>query len=267
MRLRVFSVVLAVTLLAGCSSAQDQSKPATPPSASASSVSTAPATPAAQPAAESSAAPAAKTGADPKLNQRFLDPELDISSWVKRFEGESREVYAHRKDIVAALALKPGMRVADIGAGTGLFEGLFDSAVGAQGKVYAVDISPRFLDHLRRRKKGDGWKRVEVVEGSADSPNLPEASVDLVFICDTYHHFTDVQTILANIKRSLRPGGRLVVVDFHRIPGKSSKWLLEHVRADMETFKSEIVSAGFDYQRQLPVPGLQENYALEFAVP
>ncbi|MBT8491888.1 MAG: methyltransferase domain-containing protein [Deltaproteobacteria bacterium] len=206
-------------------------------------------------------------GADPKLNKRFLDPKLDVKRWIRNFEGESREVYAHRKDIVRALRLTSGMRVADIGAGTGLFEGLFDRAVGDDGVVYAIDISPRFLDHLRKRKRRDGWKRVQVIKGSAASPNLAKSSVDLVFICDTYHHFTDVPEILADIKRALAPGGRLVIVDFHRIPGVSKKWILGHVRADMRTFKAEIEAAGLRFRGKLAIPGLKENYALEFVRP
>jgi len=86
--------------------------------------------------------------ASPELNDKFVDPELDVESWVQRFEVESREVYSARMDVLRATGVKAGLRVADIGAGTGLYTRLFSGAVGADGWVYAVEISPRFLEHI-----------------------------------------------------------------------------------------------------------------------
>ena len=85
----------------------------------------------------------------PGINKAFLDGELDVHRFVEMFEGESREVFASRARIVDALALSPGSHVADIGAGTGAFLPVFDRAVGPEGRVYAVDISPKFLEHLQ----------------------------------------------------------------------------------------------------------------------
>ncbi len=203
-------------------------------------------------------------GAAPSLNERFLDPNLDVDYFVGAFEGESREIAARREAIVAALGLSEGMAVADVGAGTGLFLPLFDRAVGASGTVYAIEISPRFLNHLQRRAERDGLDRVRVVKGTENSLELMPASIDLAFVCDTYHHFEHPRDMLDSMRWALRPGGRLVIVEFERIPGRSAEWILEHVRADKDGFRREIAAAGFEWLRELPIDGLVENYILEF---
>jgi SAM-dependent methyltransferase len=198
------------------------------------------------------------------LNQRFLDPALDVGHYVEVFEGESREIAAHREAIAGELGLGAGMAVADVGAGTGLFLPLFDRAVGASGAVYAVEISPRFLDHLRERAEREGLASVRVVEGTERSVELLPGSLDLAFVCDTYHHFDHPKDMLASLRWALRPGGRLVVVEFERVPGRSPDWILEHVRAGKEEFRREIEAEGFELAREIRVEGLRENYVLEF---
>ena len=123
----------------------------------------------------------------PGINDTFRDP--DPKEFIGRFEIESREVFARRKEIASACQLKPGMTVADVGAGTGLFTRLFSDAVGKDGQVLAVDISQKFLDHIKATSREAGQKNVSTVLGKFDSAELPAKSVDLVFICDTYHHF------------------------------------------------------------------------------
>jgi tRNA A58 N-methylase Trm61 len=87
----------------------------------------------------------------PGINARYLAPDMKIEEWVERFEGESREIFVARQAITEAVQLKPGATIADIGAGTGLFTALFAQQVGAEGQVYAVDIAPKFVAHLRDR--------------------------------------------------------------------------------------------------------------------
>ena len=159
------------------------------------------------------------------------------------------------------------MTVADIGAGTGIFLGAFDREVGSEGLVYAVDISPKFLEHLRAYTEQEDLDRVEVVTALEDSVELPEGSVDLAFVCDTYHHFEYPRSTLASLHSAIRPGGSLVVVDFERIPGVTSEWLLEHVRAGKDVFRREIETAGFRFVGEVPVEGLEENYLLRFERP
>jgi len=219
-----------------------------------------------KPAANPATKPA-EPSVNPGINKTFLSPDLDVEHYVEVFEGESREVSAQRDAIVAALALSPGMTVADIGSGTGLFLPAFDHAVGPKGRVYAVEISPKFLEHLRERQKKEGLAQVEVVEGREDSVELRAASVDLAFVCDTYHHFEYPESTLASLYKSIRPGGSLVILDFERVPGQSSDWVLEHVRAGKQEARKEIESAGFSFEREIPVEGLKENYVLRFRRP
>lgn len=194
----------------------------------------------------------------PGVNDQFKDPGLKVEEWAGRFETESREVYHHRLKIVAATGVKPDSTVADVGAGTGLFTMLFADAVGPAGKVFAVDIAAPFLAKIRERAKAAGRPNVETVLGTDKDTKLPANAVDLVFICDTYHHFEFPTDTLASLHRALKPGGLLVLVDFQRIPGKSSDWVLSHVRAGKETFLKEITAAGFELVDEADF--LEENY-------
>lgn len=199
----------------------------------------------------------------PGINDSFRDPNVD--EFVERFEGESREVFTERGRIIEACRLKSDMTVADVGAGTGLYTRLFAKEVGPNGKVFAVDIAPKFLDHIARTAVERGMTNVETVLADDDATNLPPESVDLAFICDTYHHFEFPQRTMQSIHRALKPGGRLVVIDFIRIPGKSSDWILEHVRAGQEVVEREIEACGFRKVDQRLQDVLTENYFVEFA--
>jgi SAM-dependent methyltransferase/predicted peroxiredoxin len=197
----------------------------------------------------------------PGINDSFRDP--DLKEFQGKFEIESREVFARRKEIVAACQLKPGLTVADIGAGTGLFTRMFSDAVGKDGRVIAVDISQKFLDHIQKTSREAGQRNVETLLCKADSTELPAESVDVAFICDTYHHFEFPLKTMASLHRALKPGGRVILIDFRRVPGKSTDWVLNHVRASQEVFESEIVQSGFRKTRE-PDGVLKENYLVEF---
>lgn len=198
----------------------------------------------------------------PGINDHFRDP--DLKKYKGTFEGESREVFVARKEVVAACKLKPGQVVADVGAGTGLFTRLFAKEVGPKGKVIAVDIAPKFLDHIRATCKMEKIANVETVRCTDRSCELPKASVDVVFVCDTYHHFEFPFKTLQTIHDALRPGGQLIILDFHRIPGKSRPWILGHVRAGQEVVEKEITSMGFRKVGEEKVLGLKENYFVRF---
>ncbi|QDU89665.1 Demethylrebeccamycin-D-glucose O-methyltransferase [Pirellulimonas nuda] len=201
------------------------------------------------------------------INATFKDPDLNVDDWIGRFEVESREVFSARREVLAACDVRPGERVADVGAGTGFYSQLFAKAAGPSGRVYSVDIAPKFLEHIDERALAAGLRNVTTVLGADDSVCLPPESVDLVFICDTYHHFESPQRSLASIYRSLKPGGRLVLIDFERIPGKSSEFVLGHVRAGKGVFRSEIVDAGFEFKDEIEVDSFEENYLLRFVRP
>ncbi|HWL07817.1 MAG TPA: methyltransferase domain-containing protein [Planctomicrobium sp.] len=202
-----------------------------------------------------------ETSVKPGINDSFQNP--NPQEFVERFEIESREVFHHRHEIVEACRIQPGMTVADIGAGTGLFTRMFSEAVGNDGRVIAVDIAKEFLEHVQSISEKLGQKNVETVLCTADSTELPENSIDVAFICDTYHHFEFPLKTMASLHRALKPGGRVIVIDYHRIPGKTKEWTMNHVRASQEVFESEIVQSGFLKTRE--VTGLlEENYFVEF---
>ena len=203
---------------------------------------------------------AEEKNANPGINQNYYDAEFQ--HWVSVFERPGREIYDKRHTIVSALGLKPAMAIADIGAGTGFYTHLFAKQVGISGKVYAVDISENFIENILRTAKNQGLDNIEGIISKPESTNLDPASIDLVFICDTYHHFEYPQTMLASIHQALRPGGQLVILDYRKQSGTSSNWVMSHVRADEITVIKEVETAGFSLLSQQDL--LQSNYFLTF---
>lgn len=206
----------------------------------------------------------AEQSVNPGINTRYLDPELDPAEWTQRFEVESREVYDARLEIVEAIGLQPGTDIADVGAGTGLFIEPFARAIGTDGTVYALEIAPAFVKHIKERAAANNLRNVRSQLCSETSIDLPPNSIDIAFVCDVYHHFEYPHSSLASIHKALRPGGQLIVIDFERIPGITAEWLLNHVRADKETFTDEIKAAGFKLISQDLTDRLSENYFLRF---
>ncbi len=216
-------------------------------------------------AQESSTLPTAeKQSVKPGINANFLDPELNVDEWVERFEVESREVYHARDEIMRQLNLESGMRIADVGAGTGFYSILMSEAVGDDGWVYAVDISPKFVEYLAKQFDQRSLSNVTTVMCDDDSICLPPESIDAAFICDVYHHFEYPLDTMRSIHRAMTDGGKLVVIDFERIPGVSREWTIDHVRADKQTFINEIQESGFELVAERNIPGFKENYLLEF---
>jgi ubiquinone/menaquinone biosynthesis C-methylase UbiE len=197
----------------------------------------------------------------PGINDPFKNP--DVERYKNTFEGESREVYLQRDKLVAACGVKPGMVVADVGAGTGLHTRLFAKAVGDEGQVFAVDISAKFLEHIQKTSRQAKLTNVTPVLCNEDAVDLPKGSVDVAFVCDTYHHFEYPHRTLASLQRSIKPGGKLVVVDFKRIEGVSSAWTLNHVRAGQEVVEKEIAAAGFEKTDEVK-DLLKDNYMVVF---
>jgi predicted methyltransferase len=215
--------------------------------------------------AESSAV-AEPVSVRPGINDRYFERD-GLEDAIKGLESERREVAAAREAIVAALELREGMVVADVGAGTGLFLAPLSRALGPSGKLYALEIVPHFVVYLRERVAREQLQHVEVVEVTPTDPQLSPDSVDVLFLCDVYHHIEYPSVVLPQLREALRPNGKLVVIDFERIPGKTSEGMMKHVRADQETFTREITAAGFAFERELgPAEGvvLEENYMIVF---
>ncbi len=208
----------------------------------------------------SSAVVAQEESVRPEVNKDFAGAE--IADFVERFEREGREVYDLRAEIVEACRVEPGMGVADIGTGTGLFTRLFSPKVGDEGKVYAVDITEGFVRGVEADCQAKGMDNVVGVVCTDKSAELPAESIDLAFICDTYHHFEYPIETMRSIHRALRPGGRVAVVDYRRVEGESTEWTMNHIRAGEDVFIKEIESVGFKLTEANKL--LKENYLLLF---
>ncbi len=195
-----------------------------------------------------------------ELNESFADP--DVTQWVERFEREGRDSYAKRFEILDLMNLKPGMNVADIGAGSGFFSRLMGQKVRPGGIVYAVDISKPFVDHVAKTSREMGLENVKAVLGDPRSPKLAENSVDVVFIAHSYHHFEYPYEMLAEIKRALRPDGLFLLIDAERIKGLTSEGRMRMVRAGKGTFTDEIINAGFELEEEVDL--FELDYVLKF---
>jgi len=203
---------------------------------------------------------AAEQSASPGINRPYVNP--NVTQWRGVFERDGREIWDHRSDIVRHLRLQPGQQVADIGAGTGFFSVMMAQEVGEAGRVYAVDIARNFVEASVQRARAQGLQNVVGVVNDPYGVKLPPASVDLVFISDTYHHFEYPQSTLRSIYSALRPGGELVVIDFRRSQQTSSPWVLGHVRGGEPQVIAEIETAGFALTERLDF--MQTQYFLRF---
>lgn len=212
------------------------------------------------------AAPAHAQDQHKSHNDRYTDPDLDVKRMVDRFESESREVFALREAIVAAAGIRAGDVVADVGAGTGAFLEPLVAAVGKTGHVTAVEISIRFVEHLRQVADRAGYDNATVVFSTFTSATLPPNSVDKILLVDTYHHFDDYTSMLASMLNALRPGGEMTVVDFDRRED-SREWIQGHIRAPKQVFREEIEASGFEFVEEVAIEGMVENFLFRFRKP
>ena len=196
-----------------------------------------------------------------KLNQLFGG---DSTAAEKGFESEDRAIFHKRFEVLDALQLKPGMRVADVGAGSGFFTRLMAERIGPTGIAYAVEVSGLLVAHIERTARAQGLGNVKAILGAPDSPNLPPGSVDLVLVADAYHHFEFPREMLRGIRAALRPGGVVWLIDFDRIPGVSHPFILQDVRADRATFIREFAAAGFVLAGESKI--FDDEYVLRFRV-
>ena len=140
----------------------------------------------------------------------------DSQAYIAMLEDPKRDAYQKPDEVLKALALKPGEAIADIGAGSGYFALRFAAAVGPTGRVFAVDINPEMVVHLGRRGRDAGLRNLQTVLAAPDDPLLPDASIDRFVIVDTWHHIDDQPKYLALMKRMLKPGGQVVMIDFQK---------------------------------------------------
>ncbi len=187
----------------------------------------------------------------PGVNKKYTNP--DIQKTTKSLESKNRGVFKHRKEIMALLELRPGLDVADVGAGTGFYSRMMAREVGPDGTVYAVEISPNFVENLRAISTKESLLNLKPVQCDERSTTLPADCVDLVFICDTYHHIEFPYHTLESIHQALRPAGQLFIIDFERIKGITSESQYQHVRCGKGTVTDEVKDAGFDFIEEIPL--------------
>ncbi len=196
----------------------------------------------------------------PGINNYYYDAQFE--QWLSTFESPGREVFDQKQIILQALQIKPGMKIADIGAGTGLYTIPMAQQVGETGLIYAVDISIDFIKNIKIRAKKHGLKNVIGHINSQTEIGLPPNSIDMAFICNTYHHFEYPLSTLKSIYQALVPGSQLVIIDFKRDPDVSSSWVMSHVRAHKKKVIHEIESVGFKLIDDKNL--LEKNYFLSF---
>jgi SAM-dependent methyltransferase len=158
------------------------------------------------------------------------------AGWLERPEREKEEAPTK---LMEALKFKPGMAVADVGAGSGYFTFRMSEKVGPKGKVYAVDIQPEMLALIRDRAKQRDITNIELVQGAEQDPKLPADSVDLILMVDVYHEFSHPYEMTEKMVRALKTGGRLVFVEYRledpKVPIKLVHKMSEkQVRKEME---------------------------------
>lgn len=199
-----------------------------------------------------------------------LDPppygveEENAEVFVDSMEVGGRELYAAREAVLAAAKIPPGARVADIGAGTGLYSLMFAGAAGPGGTVYAVDIEPRFLKLINQRAADLDHKNVVSVLGRDNDITLPANSVDVAFIADTYHYFTDRAAIMKTVHDALGDKGRLIVLDYNLTAENANDGQHNHVRIGKAGLVNEIESFGFKLVDEPKVEGLKDFYMVVF---
>ncbi len=182
-----------------------------------------------------------KPGAMDHMDHKFDDPER----YAKSFDDPARDAWQMPARVIEALALRPGQKVADIGAGTGYFSVRLARAAAAP-KVFAVDLEPKMVEHLTKRAAAEGLKNITAVQASTTSPNLPEA-VDVVMVIDTYHHIGNRPAYFAALKAKLTPGGRLAIVDFRK--GGGGDGPPDAFRFTPEQITGELAEAGYVLDR------------------
>lgn len=177
--------------------------------------------------------------------QQHPNPE----AYAQGLEDRDRVATMQVDRVVAALQLAPGMTVADLGAGSGLFTRPIARAVAPGGVAYAVDIDAALLKIVERSARAAAIANITTVQATPSDPSLP-APVDLIFICDTFHHLPDKPTYARTLLRYVKPGGRVAIIDFvtHWPDGH------EKMRYTLDDLSAWMSAAGFTRQRTLDFP-------------
>jgi ubiquinone/menaquinone biosynthesis C-methylase UbiE len=167
----------------------------------------------------------------------------DSKAYIAMLEDPQRASYQKPHEVLRALDLKQGEVIADIGAGSGYFSFRFCHLVGETGRVYAVDISPDMIIYMNQKIRDSGVKNLITILATPDDPLLPDSSVDRFFICDTWHHIENQTQYLKLLKRILKPGGHIIMIDFQKRELPVGPPL--EMKIAREDLVSQVQSAGF----------------------
>jgi predicted methyltransferase len=165
----------------------------------------------------------------------------DPARFAKHWDDPKRDARQKPDEVVQLLAIKPGMTVADVGAGTGYFLARLSAAVGGSGKVLALDIEPKMVDWLTARIAKEKLTNAGAAKVAPDDPRLAPKSVDRVLVVNTWHHIGSRAAYAHKVGAALRPGGKLVIVDFNL---DASEGPPVHERLTAEQVAAELEQAG-----------------------
>jgi protein-L-isoaspartate O-methyltransferase len=195
------------------------------------------------------AGPGAQTRRHP-VSGRVLAPTMGVegAAWLDRTEREAEEAPSKA---IAALGLKPGDVVADVGAGSGYYAVRLAKVVGPTGKVVATDLQPGMLDLIRAKVARERLTNVQLVQGRSDDPVLPPGTFDLILMVDVYHELAEPQVFVRRLKEALKADGRLVLIEFRgedpRVP------IREEHKMSVEQVRQELGADGFRIDRVIDV--------------
>lgn len=186
--------------------------------------------------------PAGEQKGDPAARKPANVMSHEGAAWLER---EGRDQEEKPEVVLAEMGLKEGMTVAEIGTGTGYFARRIAKAIGPTGKVLAVDIQPEMLTLLEKYAAEEGVRNIVPILGTETDPKLPKAGVDRILMVDVYHEFQKPGEMLARIRESLAPGGRVIVVEYRAEDDTASHILADH-RMSVEQVLAEWNPAGFE---------------------
>jgi SAM-dependent methyltransferase len=192
-----------------------------------------------------------KHGTHPLTGRRIAGIATD-PRWMDRSSRVEEEQPERALDMIGEV---PGMIGADVGAGSGYMTTRLARRVGPHGKVYANDVQPALLEILRDKARREGLTNIEIVLGTEDDARLPERAIDLALLVDVYHEFSQPQKMLRSIRRSLKPEGELVLVEY-RIP------IADEHRLSVAHARTEVQADGFIFDRL--ISGLPRQHIIVF---
>ena len=180
------------------------------------------------------------------VSGRVFAPVMGVAGagWLERPEREGEEAPSKAIDL---LELKPGMVVADIGAGSGYYSSRIAKRVGPNGHVYATDIQPGMIEILENRIKSEGLGNMTTILGGADDPKLPAGAIDLAIMVDVYHELQQPQVFLQRLKAAFKPNGRLVLLEFRKEDPKIP--ILEVHKMSVAEVKQEMEAEGYEIDK------------------